>query len=113
MSSFHRDDDQPQTSRGRWKFDRHINVAHIVSTLLILLGVFKWASVVEQRLVQQEERLAAQVMLSKAVQESNASQVTLLREEFSSVRREITRTNEKLDRLLENQLRNHDREKNR
>ncbi len=89
----------------RWRFDRHVNIAHIMTTVAIVVAIFRWASVVEQRIVQLEERLVSQQALSRAVQDATTSQLIIVREEFSTVRREIVRTNEKLDRLLENQLR--------
>lgn len=89
----------------KWRFDRHVNVAHIATTVAIVVAIFRWASVVEQRIVQLEERLVSQQALSRAVQDATTSQLIIVREEFATVRREIVRTNEKLDRLLENQLR--------
>ena len=94
---------QEQNPNG-WLLDKRINIAHLLTTAVIIVGIFRWASVLENRLVQQEERLAGQQAMVAATQVTNERQMDLIRGELNIVRSEIVRTNTKLDRILEAQL---------
>lgn len=87
-----------------WVLDKKVNIVHILTTLTILVGIFRWATVMETRLVQQEERLIAQQQSVMAAQVTTERQMDLIRGELNNLRGEIVRTNTKLDRLLEFQI---------
>lgn len=87
-----------------WLLDKRINIAHILTTVMLLVAVMRWASVMETRLVQQEERLMAQQVMVNASQITAERQMDLIRNDINVVRNEIGRTNAKLDRLMEAQL---------
>ena len=89
--------------RDRWKWDKHINIAHVLTTVAMVTSVFVWINKTDQRLSLLEERISSSQAMSAAMDMSASQQLQLLREEFRGVREEMVRTNNKLDRFIENQ----------
>lgn len=87
-----------------WKWDKHINVAHVLTTMVMVGSVFVWINKTDQRLSLVEERISSSQAMSAALNMSASQQLQLLREEFRSVREEMVRTNSKLDRFVEKQI---------
>ena len=88
----------------RWKWDKHINIAHVLTTVAMVTSVFIWINKTDQRLSLLEERISSSQAMSAAMDVSASQQLQLLREEFRAVREEMVRTNNKLDRFIEKQV---------
>lgn len=95
-----------EQEHNRWKWDKHVNVAHILTTLAMVGSIFAWINATDKRITVVEERLSANQTLTQTINSAAAAQIALMREEFKSLRDEISRTNDKLDRMIQNQLRN-------
>lgn len=90
--------------RDKWKWDKHINIAHVLTTVAMVTSVFVWINKTDQRISILEERIASSQAMSAALNSAASHQMQLMREEFRAVREEMARTNSKLDRFVENQL---------
>lgn len=67
----------------RWHLDKRLNIGHIITTIMLAIAVFTYASGIDKRITVLEE--------SKKYQETTNKQVT---EQLKSI-------NDKLDRLIE------------
>lgn len=95
-----------QQQREHWKWDKHVNVGHVITTLVMVVSVFTWVGKTDQRIAILEERIANSQALTETLNAAVAHQMSLMRDEFRLVREELSHTNSKLDRFIENQANN-------
>ena len=81
----------------RWHLDKTISVGHLLSTIVIAVSVFSWASAVDTRV---EHNAQAIIYLTKQQQE-NKQRIESVRGE---IRTDLRVINDKLDRLIEKRL---------
>jgi hypothetical protein len=89
----------------RWKWDKHVNIAHVLTTVAMVTSVFVWINKTDQRISILEERITSSQAMAAALNTAASHQLQLMREEFRAVREEMVRTNGKLDRFVELQIR--------
>lgn len=82
--------------RRNWHLDKTISVGHLLSTIVIVVSVFSWASAFERRVEQNAQAIE---YLSEQ-QKENKRRVEYVREE---IRTDLRGINAKLDRLIEKQ----------
>jgi len=90
--------------RDHWKWDKHINIAHVLTTVAMVTSVFIWINKTDQRISILEERITSSQAMAAALNTAASHQLQLMREEFRAVREEMVRTNNKLDRFVEMQV---------
>lgn len=78
----------------QWHLDKTISVGHLLSTLVIAVSVFSWASALDRRV----EKNAQSIMYLTQQQVENKQSVENLR---SEIRQDLRGINNKLDRLTE------------
>ena len=79
-----------------WHLDKTISVGHLLSTVVIAISIFSWASAVDRRVEQNAQAIK---YLSKE-QTEGQNRLDALRSEIKTDLRAI---NAKLDRLIERQ----------
>jgi len=87
---------KPDNERRAWHLDKTISVGHLLSTVVIAISVFSWASAVDRRVEQNAQAIK---YLSKE-QTEGQNRLDALRSEIKTDLRSI---NAKLDRLIERQ----------
>ena len=99
LSQLETDNHTPQSTRYRhsWHLDKTISVGHLLSTIVIAVSVFSWASAVGSRV---EQNAQAVIYLTKQQQE-NKQRIESVRGE---IRTDLRVINDKLDRLIEKRL---------
>lgn len=79
---------------GSWHLDKRINVGHLLTTVVLAVSLFSWASVLEKRLAVLEEK-ALQQRINDDRQDVVVHQLSV------TIRDELRDMNKKLDRLVE------------
>lgn len=87
---------KPDIERQAWHLDKTISVGHLLSTVIIAISVFSWASAVGRRVEQNAQAIK---YLSKE-QTADQHRLDALR---SEIKIDLRNINTKLDRLIERQ----------
>jgi len=77
-----------------WKFDRHVSVGHIVTTLMVVAGLFVWAGEIDQRINDNRHEIQKEKELRKI-------EADHIRQTVDSIDDKVDKNGLKLDRLLE------------
>lgn len=103
--------------RRHWHLDKTISVGHLLSTVVIAVSVFSWASAVDRRV----EQNAQAIDYLKREQVRQSQNITGIRTEFKNdfrqieqrmdavrgeIKSDLSGINEKLDRLIEKRMGN-------
>lgn len=80
----------------RFRFDKTVNLGHIITTAAMIVSLFVWGSAIDRRLAIVEEKARTQATTDAHQDQTVQDAVILLRGELQHVA-------DKLDRLLENQ----------
>lgn len=56
----HVDDEGGQPRNNQWRFDKHISIGHILTTVAIIVGAFSWGSKIESRIAVAEKTIEIQ-----------------------------------------------------
>lgn len=93
---------QHPPERQRWALDLKVNVGHILTTLGLAAGLFTWGSAIDRRLAVLEEKASTQASIDTKQDSASQAATLLLRADLAGMKAEISETNRKLDRLIEN-----------
>lgn len=92
----------PPPERPHWSLDLKVNVGHILTTLGLAAGLFTWGSAIDRRLAVLEEKATMQASIDSKQDTASQAATLLLRSDLAGMKAEISETNRKLDRLIEN-----------
>lgn len=68
----------------RWRFDKHVSVGHIITTVAIIIGALSWGSRVESRTAVVENTVSIQAATNQ--------------KEFMEIKETLRRIEDKLER---------------
>ncbi len=106
---------KPDIERRAWHLDKTISVGHLLSTVVIAISVFSWASAVDRRV----EQNAQAIDYLKREQTKQSQNISDFRAEFKEdfrqveqrmdavrieIKSDLNAINAKLDRLIEKQI---------
>ena len=83
-----------EVDRRHWHLDKTISVGHLLSTLIIAISIFSWASSLDRRVEQNAQNV---VFLGEKI-DRDRQELARVRDQVSTNYREMNR---KLDRILE------------
>ena len=87
----------PSSDAGQhWHLDKRLNVSHLLTTVVLVAGLFTWGSGIEKNI----ERNATEIRHSREIQHIQTEQFNRSIEEIKDQGKVI---NEKLDSLMERQ----------
>jgi hypothetical protein len=95
------DDEPTGIAPGGFSWDRHINVGHVLTTLVMAASIFAWGSAMDRRVAVLEEQYRAQRQRDEQQDSATAAAILLLRADFAELRGEIRETNRRLERYVE------------
>ncbi len=86
-------DEQNEQPLTGWHLRKEVNLAHIISTLLIVAGLMSWGHKMDLRLTRAEDRLEAQERVDQA-------QNSVIAHNFTALERSIEKIDTKLENLM-------------
>lgn len=93
MNTITRDDESVRDQRS-WHLDKRLNIGHLLTTLVLALGVFTWASKIEQRVLTNE----SDNKHTKELMQLNQNYVTAT---VSSIDNKVDKLDGKIDKVLD------------
>lgn len=95
---------EPQEEqRQHWSFDQRVNVAHLLSTVALLITLIGVVVATDRRITLLEAAAATQEKRDTAQDSQVAAALLLLRNEIADMRTEIRETGRRLERYVERQ----------
>ena len=82
-----------------WHLDKTVSIGHILSTLIIALSIFSWGLAIDKRVEQNSQSIGFLSENQRRVEVHVESTRT-------EIRQDLSRINQKLDRLVERQVNN-------
>lgn len=95
------DDSAPEKPRQHWSFDQRINVAHLLTTVAMVAGLFGYASAIDKRIAVLEEKAIAQRERDTQQDSQALAALQLLRSDLADLRGEVREANRKLERYFD------------
>lgn len=86
-------DEQNEQPLTGWHLRKEVNLAHIISTLLIVAGLMSWGHKMDLRLTRAEDRIAAQ-------EQVDSNQNREIAQNFTSLERSIEKIDTKMESLM-------------
>lgn len=86
---------------GHWSVDTRLNIAHLLTTIGLVAGLFAYAGAIDRRIATLEERSAAQRERDAQQDASGAAALLLLRADIADLRGELREANRALQRYIE------------
>lgn len=82
----------------RIRFDPTVNAGHVLTTLVIVSGVFVGWTELDKRVVALEEGRKAQEQLDRHQDQMLGQQMLQIKESLSEIKRNVERVNDKLEK---------------
>lgn len=83
----------------RWRIDKTINLAHVLTTMGLIAVLFAWGGNVDKRIALLEDNRVVQKAIDMQQDEQTRAAVLLLREELRDVGHKLDRLSENLQRV--------------
>lgn len=94
-----RDYGGPERRDGHWHLDKRLNVSHLLTTVVLTVGIFSWAGTMDKRVALLEAQIRTQTELD---QRQDRDRLALGNE----IKDQLRQLNNKLDRIIERELTN-------
>lgn len=90
-----------RSSAGHWSVDTRLNVAHLLTTISLVAGLFAYANAIDRRIAVLEEKAASQRERDLSQDSQTASALLLLRADIADLRGELREANRALRGYME------------
>ena len=87
--------------QSHWSIDTRLNVAHLLTTIALVGGLFSYANGIEKRLANLETQAQAQQQRDAQQDAQASAALLLLRADIADLRGELREANRALQRYME------------
>lgn len=90
-----------RSGASHWSVDTRLNVAHLLTTLSLVGGLFAYANAIDRRIAVLEEKAASQRERDIGQDSQASAALLLLRADIADLRGELREANRALQRYIE------------